>query len=66
MKQTLWTAISILLIIEGIGPMLFPNIWRRMIGAMNKLPNSLLRRYGGSLVVSGLVIYIMLNKYYFF
>lgn len=63
MKQTLWTAISLILVIEGLGPMLFPDVWRKIINGIIKLSNRLLRRYGGSLVVSGIVIYFMISKY---
>lgn len=64
MNQTLWISISLLLIIEGIGPMLFPKIWKNIIFSITKFSNNLLRRYGGSLVVSGLVIYfIFIDKY---
>lgn len=64
MNQTLWISISLVLIMEGLGPMLFPNTWRNIIRNISRFPNNLLRRYGGSLVVSGLVIYFILsNKY---
>lgn len=63
MKQTLWTAISLILVIEGLGPMLFPDVWKKIVKVIIKLSNRLLRRYGGSLVVSGMVIYLMISKY---
>lgn len=62
MNQTLWISISLVLLIEGLGPMLFPNTWRNIVSIIIKLPNNLLRRYGGSLVVSGLVIYFILSN----
>jgi hypothetical protein len=52
----------LVLIVEGLGPMLFPRIWRRMIATMAQLPDGVLRRYGGGLVVAGLVIYYMLRS----
>lgn len=65
MNQILWTSISLVLVLEGIGPMLFPKIWKNIITSMSDLPNSKLRRYGGSLVIAGIVIYFMIkHKYY--
>jgi uncharacterized protein YjeT (DUF2065 family) len=33
-----------------------------MIGAMAQLPENILRRFGGGLVVAGVVVYYMLKK----
>ncbi|MGK2946123.1 MAG: DUF2065 domain-containing protein [Candidatus Malihini olakiniferum] len=60
MSITIWLALGLILIVEGLGPLLFPRIWRRMILAMAQKPDMLLRRFGGGLVVSGVVIYYML------
>ena len=62
MNSTIWMALGLVLIVEGLGPMLFPRIWRRMIATMAQLPDGVLRRYGGGLVVAGLVIYYMLRR----
>ena len=35
---------------------------RRMIATMSQLPDNILRRFGGGLVVAGIVIYYMLRK----
>ncbi len=61
MNPTIWMALGLVLVLEGLGPMLFPAIWRRMIGSMTLLPDKLLRRFGGGLVVAGGVIYYMLR-----
>ncbi|PKH23121.1 DUF2065 domain-containing protein [Enterobacterales bacterium CwR94] len=63
MSTTLWLALALVLIIEGLGPMLLPRIWRRMILAMAQQPDHLLRRFGGGLVVAGIVIYYMLRTH---
>ncbi|MGV8637731.1 DUF2065 domain-containing protein [Pseudomonas aeruginosa] len=47
--------------LEGLGPMLFPQAWRKMIVAMSQLPDATLRRFGGGIVVAGCVIYYMLS-----
>jgi len=61
MNATIWMAVGLVLVLEGLGPMLFPQAWRKMIQAMTQLPDSTLRRFGGGLVVAGCVIYYMLS-----
>lgn len=56
MSHSIWLAVGLLLIAEGLGPLLTPNGWRRMISQLSQQPNSLLRRIGGCLVVAGIVI----------
>ncbi|KAB8311908.1 DUF2065 domain-containing protein [Erwinia endophytica] len=61
MNATIWMALALVLILEGLGPLLSPRIWRRMILSMVQLPDTLLRRFGGGLVVAGAVIYYMVS-----
>ena len=61
MNATIWMALALVLILEGLGPVLLPRIWRRMILSMAQLPDTLLRRFGGGLVVAGVVIYYMVS-----
>jgi hypothetical protein len=62
MNSTIWSALALVLVLEGLGPMLYPRMWRRMISAMTQLPDNTLRRFGGGLVVAGVVIYYMLSR----
>ncbi|ANI30696.1 membrane protein [Yersinia entomophaga] len=62
MNSTIWLALGLVLVLEGLGPMLYPKAWRKMIQAMTQLPDSTLRRFGGALVVAGVVIYYMLRS----
>ena len=62
MNSTIWLALALVLVLEGLGPLLYPRAWRRMIATMSQLPDNLLRRFGGGLVVAGIVIYYMLTK----
>ncbi|WP_172730821.1 DUF2065 domain-containing protein [Pluralibacter gergoviae] len=62
MNTTIWLALALVLVLEGLGPMLYPQAWRKMVAALSNLPDSLLRRFGGGLVVAGVVIYYMLMK----
>ncbi|WP_034918763.1 DUF2065 domain-containing protein [Erwinia sp. 9145] len=61
MNPTIWMALALVLVLEGLGPVLLPRIWRRMILAMAQLPDTVLRRFGGGLVVAGAVIYYMVS-----
>ncbi|MFU9137026.1 DUF2065 domain-containing protein [Erwinia tasmaniensis] len=61
MNSTIWMALALVLVLEGLGPVLLPRIWRRMILSMANLPDQLLRRFGGGLVVAGAVIYYMVS-----
>ncbi len=56
MSHSLWVAIGLLLIAEGIGPFLAPTRWRNMIAQLSAQPDNQLRRIGGCLVVAGGVI----------
>lgn len=62
MNATIWLALALVLVLEGLGPMLFPHFWRRMVLGMAQQQDKLLRRVGGGLVVAGIVIYYMLTK----
>ncbi|WP_330983342.1 MULTISPECIES: DUF2065 domain-containing protein [Enterobacterales] len=62
MNSTIWLALALVLVLEGLGPMLYPQAWRKMVSALSQLPDPLLRRFGGGLVVAGVVIYYMLTK----
>ncbi|MEZ9707315.1 DUF2065 domain-containing protein [Vibrio breoganii] len=60
MSQGIWIALGLVLILEGIGPLLAPNAWRNMMAQLSQQPDNQLRRLGGCLVVSGAVITFML------
>ncbi|WNN43921.1 MULTISPECIES: DUF2065 domain-containing protein [Winslowiella] len=63
MNSTIWLALALVLVLEGLGPMLFPRAWRSMIQSMTQLPDQLLRRFGGGLVVAGVVIYYLISTH---
>ncbi|EMZ3477601.1 DUF2065 family protein [Salmonella enterica] len=62
MNSTIWLALALVLVLEGLGPMLYPDAWKKMVSALAQLPENVLRRYGGGLVVAGVVVYYMLRK----
>ena len=62
MNSTILLALALVLVLEGLGPMLYPSAWKKMISAMAQLPENIFRRFGGGLVVAGVVVYYMLRK----
>ncbi|ECR3851750.1 DUF2065 family protein [Salmonella enterica] len=62
MNSTIWLALALVLVLEGLGPMLYPAAWKKMVSALAQLPENVLRRFGGGLVVAGVVVYYMLRK----
>jgi uncharacterized protein len=51
----LWLALAIVMVLEGIGPMLFPKRWRLMLLNILQMPAQQLRTYGGVLVTIGVI-----------
>jgi uncharacterized protein YjeT (DUF2065 family) len=58
--HTLFVAFALLLIVEGLGPMLFPNKWQKFIQQVAQQPLNQLRSMGGVMVVVGIVSLIYL------
>ncbi len=59
MSNSIWLAIGLVLIVEGLGPLIAPNGWRNMVAQLSQQPDAQLRRIGGCLVVAGAVIAFM-------
>lgn len=55
MPDWIWLSIAMLLIVEGIGPLLFPNKWRVYMQMLSKTGSAQLRQIGGTLVVMGVI-----------
>ena len=49
-------ALALVLIVEGLGPLLFPNKWRRYLLQVSQQPSNQLRQIGGVLVVFGVLL----------
>ena len=56
MSNSLWVALGLVLIVEGLGPLIAPNGWRNMVAQLSEQPDNQLWRIGGCLVVDGVVI----------
>ncbi len=62
MNSTIWLALALVLVLEGLGPLLYPRAWRKMVASLSQLPDNLLRRFGGGLVVAGIVILLHVEE----
>lgn len=51
-------AVAIVLIIEGVGPLLFPNKWRNYLLQLSLQPTNHLRQIGGVLVIIGVLLLV--------
>jgi hypothetical protein len=61
MKNTLLTALGLMLVIEGVLPLLMPRAWRDTFKRMVELKDGQLRFVGLASVVGGLIL-ILLSK----
>lgn len=59
MSDSIWIACALVLIVEGIGPMLFPNKWRYYISQLLNQSTSELRQVGGVLVIAGIILLVI-------
>ncbi|MGL4616473.1 MAG: DUF2065 domain-containing protein [Shewanella sp.] len=59
--QLFMLALALVLILEGVGPLLLPNKWRRYLHELSLQPTALLRRIGGALVTAGVVIWVIFS-----
>lgn len=53
--DALWAAVALVFVLEGIGPMLFPNRWRHFMQQMSAQPSKQLQTIGGVMVTIGIV-----------
>lgn len=60
MMNTILLAIGLVLVFEGLGPLLMPQGWRNMVSQLSQQDDNVLRRIGGCLVVAGCVIAYMM------
>ena len=58
--EVILMAIAMVLVVEGIGPMLFANKWQRFLLQISQQPINQLRTIGGILVTIGVVSLIYL------
>ena len=59
MKNTLLTALGLMLVIEGVLPLLLPNAWRDTFKRMIELKDGQLRFVGLASVAAGLLLILV-------
>jgi len=60
MSHSVLLAIALMLLLEGIGPMLLPKQWQRLMALLAVQPPALIQRYGGMLVVAGAILLLFI------
>ncbi len=64
MWHNLFTAIALLLVMEGILPFMSPNSWRRTITRMASQTDRSLRIMGLVSMVIGVIVLTIVHKYF--
>ncbi|MCC2606612.1 DUF2065 domain-containing protein [Planctobacterium marinum] len=54
--DSLWLALALLLILEGVGPLLFPNRWQKYLHSLSQLPAAQLQKVGAAMVLGGAIL----------
>ncbi|MFS1437231.1 DUF2065 domain-containing protein [Shewanella sp. 10N.286.48.A6] len=57
--QMLMFAMGLVLVLEGIGPLLIPRQWKKYLAEFSMKNKNNLRRLGGCLVSAGIVLLII-------
>ena len=58
--NALWQALALLLVIEGLLPLISPAAWRRMFEQLLQLGNGQIRFFGLCSISAGLVLLVLL------
>lgn len=61
MTDSLWMALALVLVIEGLGPFLFPAAWRRAFTQLLALRDGQLRFFGLLGIAVGLLLLLALQ-----
>jgi len=56
MSQDLLAALCLVMVIEGLFLLGGPSAWKRIAAQMLELPDVTLRRFGGGMVIAGLLL----------
>jgi uncharacterized protein YjeT (DUF2065 family) len=59
--QQLWIALSLVLVIEGIVPFLYPKRWRRLVAQMAQVDDKTMRIIGLMSMLSGLGLLLIVS-----
>lgn len=61
MWREIGIAFSLMLVIEGIIPFLYPDRWRQLVASLAGIENSALRLMGLGSMIAGLVLLYLFN-----
>ncbi|MGA0935739.1 MAG: DUF2065 domain-containing protein [Pseudohongiellaceae bacterium] len=61
MWREIGIAISLMLVIEGIMPFLYPGRWRQLVAMLADIDNATLRLIGLGSMVTGIVLLYLVN-----
>ncbi|RLV58606.1 DUF2065 domain-containing protein [Parashewanella curva] len=53
---TIMLALGVVLVFEGLGPLLTPNKWKQVLASISEQTPQSLQRLGGALVTAGCVL----------
>lgn len=54
--QVLLMAVALMLVLEGVGPFVFPARWKQTVSEMSRLPDDVLRVGGLVVMILGLLL----------
>jgi uncharacterized protein YjeT (DUF2065 family) len=61
MSELFWPVLALVLIVEGLLPLLAPRLWRRLFSEMLKLRDGQLRFFGLASIVGGALLWWLLG-----
>ncbi|WP_439587602.1 DUF2065 domain-containing protein [Hydrogenophaga sp.] len=61
MSELFWPVLALVLIVEGLLPLLAPGLWRRMFTEMLRLRDGQLRFFGLMSIVGGALLWWLLG-----
>ena len=60
MADTLWAALALVLVVEGLMPFVAPRVWRDTFRRLIEMSDGQIRFIGLSSIAIGLVVYLVL------
>ena len=61
MLREIGIAFSLMLVIEGIIPFLYPSRWRQLVATLADINNSTLRLMGLGIMIAGIILLYLFN-----
>ena len=61
MSELFWPVLALVLIVEGLLPLLAPGLWRRMFSEMLRLQDGQLRFFGLMSIIGGALLWWLLG-----